>query len=251
MTRSLPLTLCPALLCVVLLGGLASGCATSPELKDASTRFGTSLEALQSAQEDFQGLFLRELHVTRELVGQAIVAAAVKRRVEALSQAELDGDLFAISDALSNERQTYRNLADRLIAAVPTEAEARADDGAEAMAERVLITEPAAGLRGAASNFDTIDPERAADLRQQADVLEARENPLEDFFDDFVTLARLRLTMDDVTAGVADLEATITFMQDIHEQIQTWIHTDVTVDGGALASLVDEHAEVLGAGGDS
>jgi len=218
---------------------LFAGCASSPEVKQASGDVTLALAALSEAQEDFRDIYLRELDETQDLVARAIVADAVTQVVESLSAEEIEGNLIAISEAMRIERQGFQNLTAAVMRTRP-----KADEDPEAVMQRVYDRK-AADLRAAARALDAAgSTEQAAVLREQSERWKAgAELPQHS---DLVVLAILQIARGDVRRGSDELGAYLDVMQLVHAQVNEWIATDVTVRGDQVAALIDRHAATLG-----
>ncbi len=222
-----------ATLCLLL-----ASCVASTEVKQASSQIGVSLTALREAQADLRDAYLRELEETRQMVGRAIVADAVVRKVHQMSKEELDGDLIAISSAINSEREAYRSLVDKIL-----EAEPRANESDSAVVNRVLKGR-ADDLRKSAADLEGFGAtESAQELRDLAVQLESGKDGV-DQYDDMLVLVTLALTKEAVRTGIADLDQYVRYLQLVHAQVHEWITTDVTVKGDDVAALL-ERADAL------
>ena len=222
-------------LCALLL----AGCASSPEVKQASGDVGLALAALGEAQEDYRDIFLRELDDTQELVARAIIADAVLRKVKSLSAEEAQGNLIFISREMQIERDAYRDLTEAIMRTRP-----KADEDPEAAVQRVLDRK-AADLRAAAAALEAVgDTASAAIVRERAE--RWRLGSELDQYSDLVTLVILQIARGDVRRGSDELGAYVDLMQLVHAQVHEWITTDVTVRGDQVAALIDRHATTLG-----
>lgn len=220
----------------VLACTLALGCVSSPEVKEASASIGVSMQALQAAQLEFRDAFVSEIDETRALVGRAIVNSAVVEVVETLSQQEAEGDLMAISEAISAQREAYRGLVEAVMAAPP-----RCDTCDGGVVDSVFLTR-ANALRGSADALDAAGmAASAAELRARADELAAGGDEVGQYLD-FTTLVSLARTRRDVVAGMADFESYVDLLQLMHAQVDQWIATDAKVDGTAVAGLMQRLA---------
>lgn len=219
---------------------LFAGCASSPEVKQASGDVGLALAALDDAREDFRDVFLRELDATQELVARAIVADAVVRVVEGLAAEEIDGNLIVISAAIRDERQAYQNLTAAVMRTRPRTSETPGEVVARVLAGKAVDLRASADLLEAAGSG-----EAAAVLRIRADELEDGEAGIPQF-GDMETLVILTVAKADVRQGARELGAYVDLMQLVHAQVHEWIVTDVTVRGDRVAALIDEHAATLG-----
>ena len=218
---------------------LVAGCASSPEVKQASGDVTLALAALSEAQEDFRDIYLRELDETQDLVARAIVADAVTRVVESLSAEEIEGNLIVISEAMRIERQAFQDLTEAVMRTRP-----KADEDPADAVDRVLDRK-AADLRAAARALDDAGLTESADaLRERAERLKAGAELPQHF--DLVVLATLQIAKGDVRRGSDELGAYLDVMQLVHAQVNEWIATDVTVRGDQVAALIDEHAATLG-----
>ncbi len=232
-------------LCVLLMG-----CVAPIEVKQASGEVGVALDALQEAQKDFHGLYIRELEATRQLVARAIVSDAVVRKVGTLSQEEVDGDLIDISKTIQGEREAFQGLVNQLLSEpvrtnMTTEQTAGVDEDSAESLVNTLLEKRAEANRKAADALETAGQrDEARELRIRADQLGQGEAGV-DQYDDLVVLSRLELTKADVRQGSAELEAYLQFLQRIHDQVNEWIATDVTVEGEEIAALMDKHSAVL------
>ena len=216
-----------------------AGCASSPEVKQASGDVTLALAALSEAQEDFRDIYLRELDETQELVARAIVANAVAEVVKSLSEEEARGDLIAISEAMRIERQGFQSLTAAVMRTRP-----KADEDPELAVQRVYDRK-AADLRAAARALDAAgSTEQAAVLREQSERWKAgAELPQHS---DLVVLAILQIARGDVRRGSDQLGAYLDVMQLVHAQVDEWIATDVTVKGDQVAALIDKYSTTLG-----
>ena len=235
------------LLCALLL----AGCASSPEVKQASGDVALALAALDEAEGDFRDIYLRELDDTQELVERAIVADAVKRLVDGLAAEEIDGNLIVLSTAIRAERDAYRELT-----AMVSRARPRTIDGEPETPTQVVqrvLEKKADELHGAADQLDAGGhAESAAALRLRADQLASGADGFPQF-GDMEVLVILTVAKSDVRDGSRALGAYVDLMRAVHAQVNEWIATDVTVRGEQVASLIDRHAATLGLanGGDT
>lgn len=226
-------------LCALLL----AGCASSSEVKHASSDVGLALAALDEAEENFRDVFLRELDATQELVARAIVADAVVRVVEGLSAEEIDGNLIVISTAIQSERLAYKDLTATVMRARPKAAETPAD-----VVGRVLAVK-AGDLRATADTLEALGSSQTATaLRIRADELASGAAGIPQF-GDMETLVILSVVKAVVRQGSKNLGAYLDLMRLVHAQVHEWITTDVTIRGDRVAALIDEHSATLGLAG--
>ncbi len=227
--------------------GLAVGCASTPEVKQASASIGVSLAAVQGAQEEFRDAFIQELQEVRLLIGRSIVSSAVVATVEGLADQENAGNLIAISSAIKAERDAYRSFVDLLLAAEPG-----LDDDPSATVQGVFDGQIEA-LRTSADALERASPqsESVAALRRRADELESGGWGQEQF-GDMVSLVTLAQTQRAVREGIDDLQSNVAFLQLIHATTHEWVTSDVTVDGADMAALIERlKSERAGEGGAS
>lgn len=219
---------------------LLVGCASTPEVKQASAQVGVALAELDKAQAEVRDVYVRELEETRQIAGRAIVADAVVDKVGEMSEEEINGDLIALSTAIAAERQAFRALVDEILALGPGEAEESRDVVDAFFQGRI------SELRRLAAG-DVVDPATAAELRQAADKLE--QNQQEEYYDDMVNLVELAKTQQDVRTAISDLADYVALLRIIHAQVNEWITTDVTVKGDQVADLIVKAEKTFGGAG--
>jgi hypothetical protein len=215
-------------------------CAASNEVKQASSQVEVALASLREAQDDLRNFYLRELEETRQLVGRAIVADAVVRKVNTLSKEELKGDLISISKAAKSQRDAYQGLVNEIMQTKPKKDE-KAEDLVKAIFDRRVKA-----LRSLATTFKAGgNTASAIKLIERAEELETASKDEKDF-GDMVVIIQLEQSQADVRKGMKDLDDYLQFLQMIHSQVNEWITTDVTVKGEDVAALIEKHAAVLG-----
>lgn len=251
---------------------LLAGCVASSDVKIASSEVGAALSALDGAEGDFRGTFLRELEETRQLVGRSVVANAVVHKVRSLAEAEKAGNLLQISEEIKNERDAARQRVDRILGlAAPkgTVTQELDQKGYERVVENELLSYLGSGLSTAAKEAEMaaeeaeerarrLDTEtaraEAKKLREMAagfreiEVRGALAEISHKEIQDLSVIVRLEATKGAIRADLDDLRTYIGFLQDIHKQINAWISTDVKVDGAKIGKLIDDNSSVLGLG---
>jgi len=216
-------------------------CAASNEVKQASSQVEVALTSLREAQGDLRNLYLRELEETRQLVGRAIVADAVVRKVNTLSKEELKGDLISISKAVKSQRDAYQFLVNEIMQTKP-----KKDEKAKDVVKAIFDDKRVKALRRVAKTFKAEgNTASAIKLIERAEKLETASKDVKDF-GDMVVIVQLEQAQADVRRGMKDLDDYLQFLQMIHSQVNEWITTDVTVKGEDVAALVEKHAAVIG-----
>jgi hypothetical protein len=223
-----------------------AGCAAPPEVREASIEVGEALEELRHAQRDFGSAFLEEIEAVRKLIARAIVSDAVNARIAGMVGQAFDGDLIGLSAAMRHERDAALQRVGLVTAKAPPVG-ADADFEAHVLDTLKSI---APGLRRTAELIESEAPERAAELRAQADRLESDPNAgISDAeLGALADLVLLEATGVAVREGLGDLEDYLRFLQLVHRQVDAWLAADVKVEGERLARLIDEHAHLIGLG---
>jgi tartrate dehydratase beta subunit/fumarate hydratase class I family protein len=215
-------------------------CAASNEVKQASSQVGVALTDLRETGDDFRTIYLRELEETRQLVGRAVVADAVVRKVKDLSAKEEKGDLISISGSIKSQRDAYQVLVKKIMQAKPKE-----DQNPEDVVKAIL-KKRASALRKSAEVLSLSGKEESAHkLLQRAEKLETSPEDVENF-GDMVVIVEIKQIKNHVREGMKGLDEYLQFLQMMHAQVNEWITSDVTVKGEDVAALIEKHAAVLG-----
>lgn len=221
-----------------------SGCAATPEVKQASSEVGAALKELQAAKRAFQTSYLLELDEIQRLIISSVLADAVNREIKLMVDEGFDGDLIQLSDSIKNERDAAQSRINLVLKSLPS--------GNSDSEEFVLgaLRSAAPGLRSTADLFESTDSEHAGILRHQADLLEndpsAGVHPEE--VEALVTLVELEGTKRGIKDGLKDLGNYVTLLELIQKQVNEWVVTDVKVEGEDLASFFDKIASLNQAG---
>jgi hypothetical protein len=238
-------------LVVVAIGPTLTACSANPQVKIASTEFTAALGELRTASRDFRSVYTAEIQKTRDDLQNAIVARALRLRVEQISEDldERDSEfasrgLISLAEELAQTEEEYRKLTE-LVASVTLRREDRPEGGVE----RALEAQ-AAAARTTAEQLRGLNPAAAEELENRARELEERRNL--DFLEDarigayIDALLELGAAASEAGANLRQLDALIRVLQETHSVIHAWIMTDVSVSGEQLADLFEEHAEALG-----
>lgn len=234
------------LLAVPVLVGLPA-CSANPQVKIASTEFTAALGELRAASRDFRKAYTGEIRKTREEIKGAIVARAVRLRVEHISAGLDDRDsefaargLISLADELKQTEEEYGSLA-----ALFDTLTVRPDESAEDGIQRVLDARVEAA-RSAADRMRRLGNLAVAEeLEERAGQL-AEENEDAKLVAYFETLVLLGATAREAGDNLRELDTLVRVLQETHSVIHEWIMTDVKVSGEQLAGLFEEHAGTLG-----
>ena len=236
---------------VALLVAALGACSANPQVKIASTEFTGALSELRTASRDFRSVYTGEIQKTRDQIQNAIVARAIRLRVEQISEQLDDRDsefaargLISLADELAQTEEEYGKLAE-LVASVTLKRDERPEGGVR----RVLDVQVAAA-RTFAERLRPLSPAAAEELENRARELEEKKNL--DFLEDpkidaYVdALLELGAAAEEAGANLRQLDVLVRVLQETHSVIHGWIMTDVKVSGEQLANLFQEHAGTLG-----
>lgn len=251
MTSRVSLSLVTPPCLAALLAATLAACSANPQVKIASTEFTAALGELRTASRDFRSAYTGEIQKTRDEIQNAIVARAVRLRVERISERldERESEfaargLISLADTLAQTEEEYRKLAE-LVASVTLKRDERPEGGVQ----RVLDAQVAAA-RTFAERLRPLNPAAAEELEKRARELEEKRNL--DFLDDakidayVVALLDLGAAADEAGTNLRQLDALVRVLQETHSVIHEWIMTDVKVSGEQLANLFQKHAGTLG-----
>lgn len=246
-----------------LLGGLllatalaAGGCASSPDVKMASTRMTQALGELQGSISAFQRLYLSEIEKTRDEIGAAIVARSVRGRIAELSQSFDEPEWREKFQrhgliALSEEIEATQDSALRMVRLVASERPEGEETGAAAL-ERIALGQAqnlrtsAEALRQSGLETEAVELERrAAEIEADAGTL--FRDPINQAY--FEALLELGASQAEIPQNLAQLKALVRVLQQTHAVVHDWVMTDVSVSGEEVAGLLEKHAATLGLGG--
>jgi hypothetical protein len=229
-----------------------AGCAASPEVKTASSEIGMALGELRSAQRDFQSAYIRELNEIQQLIASSILSDAVNRKVAELVEKDLDGDLFQLSGSIRNARDAAHKRVNMIVdpcktcPALPT----GPHPDYVKYVDDTLVESVAGSLMRQAKLAEGENPGMAKVLREKADKaatdLRALVSPEERSA--LAELVRLESIKKSLPTQLRDLDEYVRFLQLVHEQVNEWVLTDVTVKGDELARLIDRNADLIGLG---
>lgn len=217
--------------------GLLLGCASNTQVKLASKEMKDALVSIGAAETDFKKALLAEIDATRDQVERAIIARAVRARVDVIAAArESSGDLLGLSDEIDATSTAAHSFVFAM-KAVDVDAETKdADLGG------VLD----AALKKKQSSIEIVlklpqlSAAEKADLQRQHDLIGAWASPGSAGHQDLVTLLQLARTRAFVDKRLlAQLDAHIRMLKEVHNAVDGWVQTDVTVNGSDVAKIVE------------
>lgn len=229
--------------CVVLATLAGAGCATNPEVKRASTQMTQALAALDGSKEDFKKSLLAEIDATRNQVARAMVARAVRARIDqAVASLEAKGDLIGLSDEIDATEQSVGRMVDQFkaiqVSANPSPADV---EGAirGALDERVKALDRTIEILGPVPGSTVVA------LRRQRAILDSWRNP-GPIHDDLETLVRLAGVRAYVEGRLlAQFDTHVRVLRMVQAAADGWIQTDVVVDGAKAAIVVQDANQLL------
>lgn len=226
-------------LCLSLVG-VATACVSSPEVKQASSELTTIYGSLTGAEGTFRRAFLAEIARTRSDLEAAIVARAVKAKVDQLAEVERKGNLIALSGDIEKEQQAMRSF----LADVRTVARKQAKANDELTGADFLAGYKAAVIQERMETAAELDKnglkDAAADLRANA-----KQFPDAATLEDVQATFELIQTERIVKRNLEDFQVVVRALQEMHATIDQWIVTDVNVSGAQVAELVSRANAVL------
>jgi hypothetical protein len=222
-------------LCVSV-AAAGAGCATSPEVKKASTQMTAALTAMDQAKLDFKKVLLAEIDATRDQVARTMVARAVRQRLdETAARLGEEGDLVGLSDQIDAVAQEIGQVAATFekVTIKPAPSHDEIDAAiTDVLDKRVKDLDKAIELL-------KDSPGVVAQLRRSREVSLSWGQPgsvVRLDLETFVRLAGIRATVSDVL--LVQLENHLQALRQVQAVADSWIQTDVTVDGKQVADVV-------------
>jgi hypothetical protein len=226
-------------LSILLLVALLYGCTTQHTVKQASTEMTGTLVDLKQAQRDLQRLYLAEIDKTILLVQQSIISNRVQQTIKGLQQEEEEGDLLGISEKIYERRRSSQVMLDEFSNWVQDNL-GDDDDASDKVIE--FVSEVSKRYRRQADRLESTSPELASELREKADTIETLDPDTET---GLATLVELYRAEEVASKRLGDLKTYLSVLAAIHETIDEWIQTEVTVSGEDVANLVQKHSSTL------
>ncbi len=215
-----------------LTGLLLSGCVASTDVKQASLQLGTALDQLTHAQNSLRDIYIQEIEEVSDLTASAIESRSVSETIKKLESQEVDGNLLVLSQSISSDREATRALVSEVRAA-SVKSHQNTDEILDAILKKRIND-----LRSTANLFgNTIT---ANELRERANALqfETSGRASGGLYQDLNNLLSLNQAKSEITDSLNDLNQYIEILKTMHNGVNDWIATDVTVDGSSIADLL-------------
>jgi hypothetical protein len=238
---------------LVVIGIFFVGCASSPEVKLASTKMTAALAELDEGIRLFRNRYIAEIERTRTDIGDAMVARMVRNRIERLSVKLEDPEwrerfrnrgLIDLSREIEDTQDTARALVD-VVSAIRLR---RGETAALRLNE--LLSRQAKALRKSAEILRQSNQERAAEeLETRAAALEKNTRALTEdkriavYLEAIIELGAMKA---EVPQNLKNLETLVKMLRETHAIIDEWVMTDVIVSGAQVGQLLVEHARDFG-----
>lgn len=230
--------------------GLFAGCATPPDVKQASSNVSAAIDELDHAIVNFQNLYVAEVEKTRQELAKAYVARAVSLKIQSLA-IDAGKPPPGVSHhgliGLSREIEGGEDSARRVVAAIIRLKPKTDADAAKALKER--NSDIAQALRRQAKEFrkHEYSKETAEEFELKADDLErvatrTQDKMMDDMLESIVSLAQMKR---DIPSDLSDLRSTIQFLGMTHDAVHAWIMADVTVSGEDVGEMLIKHEKTL------
>lgn len=221
---------------------VSTGCVSTAESKVASASTGAALKSLEQAETTFANLYAAEIDKTIALVGDAVIAKAVKVKISNEADKVAQGNLIALSEEIEATQDAVSRLVHSLIASPPTikgEANSPIAD---------YLRSKARSLRKTAIELQNAGfVQEAAELEARADALEAGQPFVSQALDgDLEVIVRLADAKSKTAQNLKALKTHTKAITAMHEVINEWIMTDATVSGKDLAALLEKNAALFG-----
>lgn len=190
-------------------------CVANQDVKTASKEMTKTLAATRGVEQDFTEALVEEVDRTEQQVERALRARIVYTRIQALGgELESKGDLVGLSKKISEAELRATKFIEVVSQAAPPADPAKADMSAWV---RTLAKLPP----------DAPDP--LVELGIQPDELR--------------TLLTLRQLRENAKGVTAELDTHVAAIMALHQQVDAWIQTDVTVKGEDVATTLDAVAK--------
>jgi hypothetical protein len=223
------------------------GCVSSAPVKQASKEMKDALVSVGAAEADLKKSLLAEIDATSDQVARAVVARAVRARIEdaAVKNHESHGELVEISDAIEATAANMRDLVAQ-VKTIKVASDTKDEDLKKALADMLkklqddldkVLADPTISLTAAEK---THIGSRKAELEKW----KAKEFVGHNDLVTLLQLARTRAFVDQKL--LTQLDVHIRALKQVHNTVDGWIQTDVNVDGADVAKLVESAAAAGG-----
>jgi len=212
--------------------GLTCGCVSSSDVKLASTQMTTALKTMSDAEALFKQKLLAEIDATRNQVALAYVARMVKDKINRSAADVQAGNLLTVAADIDSARDGEQQFITSVMAitVLPADYSQRAPD-TEKIVKDFIESET---KRHRASLSSIRDPAIKQEVQSKIDALESHATDFEVLT--LVRLAGMRSNVDKNLFGQLDTHVAV--LKAIHQEVDTWVKTDVTVSGKDVADTL-------------
>ena len=229
------------------------GCASSPDVKVASSQMSQALDEYEHNLLSFRDAWMAEIDKTRVELGNALVARAVKYRIEQLSQ-ESNGfsnatwqkefkkrGMIALSEEIESTQEAARRYVRRLL-------DTNLEDKSVSDVLSELNQENKSALLALADMLESNKPAKARRVREYANSLDMRNEIIEDSMVRSYAAQILEwgALKKEIPENLGNLQQVVAALKTTHTTVDNWIQTDVKVSGQQIAEMVETHAKFLG-----
>ena len=214
-----------------------SGCVSGPQVKQASSQMKEALVSVSGAEADFKKALLTEIDATRDQIGRAILARLVRDRIDAVAaDYEKKGELIKLSDEIDAASSAAHQFV-FAIRSLSVDAGATDDDLDGVIKDQLQKKQASLSL---VLKRPELSQAEKADLMRQRDTLAIWTAPTYPGRTDLRTMLQLARTRAYVEKELLkQLDVHIHALANVHNTVDGWIQTDVTVHGNDVAKVVE------------
>jgi len=199
----------------LLVLGAVPACVANQDVKTASKEVTKSLTATRGVEQDFTQALVAEVDRTEQQVERALSARIVYTQIQAIAgDLESKGDLIGLSKKISEAELRAEKFFEVVNQAAPPADLAKADMTAWV---RAIAKQPP----------DAPDPLAGLGIKP----------------DELRTLLTLRQLRESAKTVTGELDTHLAAIMALHQQVDAWIQTDVTVKGEDVAATLETVAK--------